>query len=350
VPVEVAEIERGAIESRRVFTGTLEAAAQFVVAAKVGGRIERIDLDLADAVTRGQVVAQLEDAEYRQAVAQARAELAVARAQGAANNKALEIARRAYARVSDLHDRGITSEQELDEVMAEKLRAEAQTEIATAQMQRARAALREAEIRQDYTRVTADWPEGDEERIVAARHADEGETVATNAPLLTIVDLDPVNVIVYVTEKDYAALAERQAVSLTTDAYPGETFDGEVARVAPVFRSESRQARVELRVSNPDRRLKPGMFVRAETVLARVEDATIVPEDALVTRDGQHVVFVVSDDGRTVTARPVEVGVREGGRVQVSGDQVTGRVVTLGQQQLEDGTDVTIPPDSPGAT
>ena len=123
----------------------------------------------------------------------------------------------------------------------------------------------------------------------------------------------------------------------------------EVARIAPVFRSESRQARVELRVNNPDRRLKPGMFVRAQTVLARVEDATVVPEDALVTREGRNVVFVVSDDGKTVNERPVEVGVREQGRVQVIGEGLTGRVVTLGQQQLEDGTEVTIPPDSAAA-
>src|SRR5690606_19514167 len=125
VPVEVTEVRRGPMERRRVFTGTLEAAASVDVAAKVGGRVERIAVDLGDVVTRGQLVAELDDEEYRQAVAQARAELAVATAQKAAAEKALEIARRAFQRVEGLYGRSISSEQELDTARAAKLEAEA---------------------------------------------------------------------------------------------------------------------------------------------------------------------------------------------------------------------------------
>ncbi|HEX9584948.1 MAG TPA: efflux RND transporter periplasmic adaptor subunit, partial [Gammaproteobacteria bacterium] len=80
VPVEVAPIERGPIEYRRTFTGTLEPRAEFVVAPKISGRIQQLNADLADRVTRDQLVAKLDDDEYVQSVAQAEADFAVAKA------------------------------------------------------------------------------------------------------------------------------------------------------------------------------------------------------------------------------------------------------------------------------
>jgi RND family efflux transporter MFP subunit len=180
---------------------------------------------------------------------------------------------------------------------------------------------------------------------VSERFVDEGDTVAANTELFSIVELDPLNAVFFVTEKDYGSLHAGHSAKLTTDAFPGETFEGHIARVAPVFRETSRQARVELEVDNADHRLKPGMFVRAEIVLDRVEDATIVPVDALVTREGHSVLFVVEEDIGRVSMVPVKVGIREGSRVQVSGDRVGSRVVTLGQQLLDDGARITIPAD-----
>ena len=351
VPVEVAAIEHGPIERRREFAGSLEASAEFIVAPKVAGRVKRISVDLADVVTRGQVVAELDDEELLQAEAQARANLAVARAQAGAAEKAVEIAKRNYNRVSDLRERDIASEQEFDVARSDKAGADADLEVARAEVLRASAAHRAAEIRSGYAQVIADWSDGDEQRVVASRFADEGSTVAANAPLLTIVDLDPVVVVVHVTESDYAVLAPGIPVSVRTDAFRGESFAGEISRVAPVFRAESRQARIEITVPNGDGRLKPGMFVRVRAVLERVEQATIVPAAALVERGEQTVVFTLAADGSTVEERAVEVGIREGERVAVSskdGRPLEGRVVTLGQQQLVDGTAIVIPEfDSP---
>lgn len=342
IPVEVADVRKAPMEHRRTFTGTLEAAASVDVAAKVAGRVEKIGVDLGDIVQRGQVIAELDAEEYAQAVAQAKADVAVAEAERSAAAKTVEITRRAFKRVEDLHSRSIAADQELDTLRAEKLTAEAQVAVTGSRVSRARAALKAASIRMEYTRVVADWSDGDESRVVAARHVDEGVTVAANTPLVSIVELDPVVVVVYATEKDYASLHAEQAVEIETDAFPGETFVGKVTRIAPVFRVESRQARVELTVENPDGRLKPGMFVRARTVLERIEDAVAVPKDALVDRNDEKVVFIVADDGKHVEQRPVEVGVESEGWVQVEGEGVSGRVVTLGQHQLEDGMEVSI--------
>ena len=80
VPVEVASIQHGPIELQRTFSGELEAQAEFVAAPKVSGRVERVLVNIADTVTRDQVVAELDNDEYVQAVTQAQADLAVAKA------------------------------------------------------------------------------------------------------------------------------------------------------------------------------------------------------------------------------------------------------------------------------
>ena len=341
-PVEVAPIERGPIELRRSFTGTLDAHAEFVVAAKIGGRIEAMTVDLADTVTRGQVVARLDNAEYLLAVTQAEADLAVAQANLAEARSQLTIAERELQRLDQLRERGVTSESQRDLAKADQLAKQAHVEVTRAQVTRARAALDTARIRLGYTEVSADWTGGSEQRLVAERYLDEGETVAANAPLLRIVELNPLTAVFFVTERDYALLHSGQRAELGTDSYPGEVFPGEIVRIAPVFRSDTRQARVEVRVDNSGLRLKPGMFARISLVLERVAETRIVPEQALVTRDGHSGVFVVAADGKSVAWREVSVGIRQGDRVQISAENLGSRVVVLGQQLLKDGSPIAI--------
>ncbi len=342
VPVEVAAIERGPIEHRRVFTGTLNPIAEFVVAPKVSGRVERLNVDLADMVTRGQVVAKLDDDEYVQSVAQAEAEYAVAKANQVEAESLLSIAERELQRVEKLRARGVASESQHDTAKADQLAKQARVQVTRAEVLRAQASLETARIRLGYTNVAAGWRGGRDQRVVAERYVDDGETVAANAPLLRIVEMNPILAVFFVTERDYTLLRTGQAVVLHTDAYPGEGFEGHIARIAPVFRESTRQARVEVGVDNAELRLKPGLFVRATVVLKRVEDAVIVPEQALVRRDGRDGVFVVADDAGSVAWREVEVGFRNEGRVQVRGDGLTQQVVTLGQQLLDDNTRVSI--------
>ena len=85
------------------------------------------------------------------------------------------------------------------------------------------------------------------------------------------------------------------------------------------------------------------MFIRATVVLAQVPEATIIPEQALTIRDDRSGVFIVSQDRKSVVWREVTVGIREGNRVQVEGDGLSGRVVTLGQQLVRDGSAIMIP-------
>jgi RND family efflux transporter MFP subunit len=305
--------------------------------------VERVIVKIADSVKRGQVVAELDNDEYVQAVAQAQADLLVAKANRSEAKSALEIVKREFKRTELLLKRGIASDSEFDAARQDRLAKQARLKVAAAQITKAESSLETANIRLGYTKVTAGWTGGDEHRIVAERYVDEGQTVAANAPLLLIVELHPVVGVVYVTERDYARLKSEQFVSLETDAFPGEQFPGRIERIAPVFRKSTRQARIEMTIDNPQHRLKPGMFIRATVVLAQVPEATIIPEQALTIRDDRSGVFIVSEDGRSVAWREVKVGIREGNRLQVEGEGLSGRVVTLGQQLVKNGSAITIP-------
>jgi RND family efflux transporter MFP subunit len=353
VPVEVQAVEHGPIELRRTFSGALEAGAEFVVAPKVGGRVERLLVNIADPVQRGQVVGELDNDEYVQAVAQAQAELAVAQANLAQARGVFDVASRDFERVRTLRGRGVASESQLDTARANQVAKKAEFEVAQAQVMRAEAALETARIRLGYTRITAGWSGGSDMWVVAERYVDEGGMVAANAPLLRIVELDPLIGVIFVAERDYSRLRPGQPVVLTTDAFSEREFPGRIERIAPVFKQATRQARVELAVDNPRQLLKPGMFIRATVTLDRLADAVIVPEEALVRRDDRTGLFLVGADGKSVSWHEVSVGIRDGTRVQVTGEGLSGRVVTLGQQLLRDGSAVLIPaarsaPEGPG--
>lgn len=337
VPVETGAVERGPLTYRRTVSGSLEAAAEFVVAAKVGGRIVRLDVDLSDPVERGQVVARLEADEFEQAVQQAEADLAVARASHAEAEGALEIAQRALERLKTLRTDGVASESQLDAALADEIASRAHLEVTAAGVARAEAALRSAHIRLAYCTVTADWPGADEVRVVGERFVDEGGTAPPNAALLSVVQLDPIIAVVFVAERDYRLLSVDQRATLATDAFPDRTFEGRVVRIAPVFQSATRQARVEVELENPSGALKPGMFVRATLELDHVADATSVPVAAVTERGGADAVLLLEESGDHVRWVEVRLGIREGERVQVLEPPIEGRVVTLGQELCDDG-------------
>ena len=337
-PVAVAPIERGGIDAFRVFSGSLEAGASFVVSAKIGGRVEQMMVDIGDVVTPSMVVARIDDAEYAQALAQAKADLAVVNASLAEAKSLFEISGRTLARTQTLQGRGVTSDAELDTARAEYMAQGAKVAVLDAQAVRAKAALKKAKIQLSDATIQAVWHGDNSARVVAERYVDDGAVVSANSPLLKIVDLTPVTAVFHVPEREYASLKVDQTVMLETDAWPGEKYEGHISRIAPVFQDNSRQARVEVHIPNVEQRLKPGMFVKTQVKVKSVESAVIVPADAIVNRDDTQGIFIVKKGTRIARWRPVTVGIRNSGRVEVRGDDLNGLVVTLGQQLIEDGS------------
>lgn len=342
VAVEVHPVERGTLRDVRQFTGTLESSARFTVATKVGGLVQSVLVDLGDRIEQGQVIARIDDAELVQAVAQADADLAVRRAELARARSDLSLAERDFERGEQLRERGIAAESQLDEIAARLGSARASMQLAEAQVSRAESALVLRRIELGYAQVTATWSENAAYGSVAQRYQDPGNTVQANAPIVSVVSLDPLKAVVTVTERDYAGLRIGQRAELTTDGSPGQAFEATIQRIAPVFSETSRQARIELSVPNPNGLLRPGMFARVRIVLTEVEAAGIVPLDALARRDAREVVFVLDDTGASVRMVEVTRGITELGRVQIMDPLISGRVVTLGQQLLQDGSPVRV--------
>lgn len=347
VAVEVAPVESGPMRDARTLSGTLQASSRFVVSSKVGGRIREMLVDLGDPVGRDQVIAQVDDAEFVQAVAQTEAELRVREATRDQAASALDLAKREHERVLQLREKGIAPESRVDETAAALASAQAALAVAESQVAQANATLELAKIRLSYATITANWSGSATSGLVSERHQDAGNTIQAGDPIVNVVVLDPLTVVVSVTERDYPQLSVGQSATLRTDALPGETFDATVVRIAPVFRESSRQARVELRVDNEDQRLKPGMFVRVTIVLRELVAESIVPVSALARRQGESVIYLVNEPaGTTVREVRVRPGVIEAGRVQVTpveeGVPIDGRVVVLGQHLLEDGATINI--------
>ncbi len=346
-PVEVAAITQGPIALRRSFSGSLEPRASIMLGAKLAARVEKLPLDIGDPIERGTTVAQLETGDLRQAVSSAEADLALERASYKAAVAERDRAARNLERFESLYAKKVTAESQLDEAKASAIAAAARVDEAAARVARAKADLTGAKIRLSYTQVEAQWPDGDDTRVVAERYVDPGDMVAANAPIYRVVEVDPITASFFVTERDYPRLKIGQLVTLATDAHPGETFSGKVERLSPVFATDSRQARVEVEVPNSDSRLRPGMFIRATVELESVSDATLVPANAIVRREGKDGVFRVTDDGERVEWREVQVGIQEGETVQIL-DALTGKVVILGHQLVEDGSKIKIPtPETP---
>lgn len=341
VAVEINEIAVGPIELLRTFTGTLDAHSQFVVAPKINGRVEKLSVDIADPVTPGQVVVTLDSDEYVQAVERAKAELEVENASLNEARSLLKIAQRELTRLKRLSERGNVSESQLDAARSDELAKQAMVAVSQARIARAAADLASARIRLGYTQIRADWEGGDHNRVVAERFVDAGETVSANAPLLRIVELNPITAVFFVTERDYAYVKPGQTAELATDAYPQQRFQAKVVRVAPVFQTATRQARVELEVENPQQWLKPGMFVRATVRLDRIEDAVIIPTQALTKRNEEEGIFSI-DDKKIAHWQAIQKGIQQGDKIQVLSPNITGKVVVLGQQQLKEGSRVRV--------
>lgn len=343
VAVEAAPVTTGAVADVRSFTGSVEAGNAFTVAPKIGGLVERVHVDIGDPVRRGQVVVELDDDEATQSLAEAEAELAVARAEREQARADTSLARRELERTRTLAQRELASQSELDTASARAEAQQAAVAVATARVSQREAALARARVQLGYTSVRADWPGEDANRVVGERLVNAGDTVAANTPLLTILDLTPVIIAFSAPESDYAHLSRGQPVRITADAFPRREFEGRIARIAPRFAEDSRQARIEVTADNDDGALKPGMFATARVTVDSADDATLVPTEAVVRRaEGPGVYHIVEDEPSTVRFVPIRIGIEGEERIQILEPELSGQVVTLGQQMLEDGAPVVI--------
>lgn len=357
-PVRVQKVQRTVD-----FVGTLSAYDEVTVSSEVEGRIASVAADLGDRVSRGQLLAKIEDTEFRLAVEQTREGLRetlsklgleklpppdfdVTRTSSVMKAQAeLENAQVNLKRMKTLFDEQIISAQEYDSAETRYKTAlsayknaneEARALVAAAYVKEAQ--MRTAQKKLKDTVIAAPIGGSVSKRFVSA-----GEYVKVAAPLFTLVQDHPLKLRGMIPERFAPEVQAGQAVEVKVDAFAGQLFKGRLTRISPSVEVASRSFLVEGLVDNPERRLKPGFFGKA-VILTKVDpNALTVPLQALVTFAGVSKVFVV-ENNRVARERVVRTGVRVGqNEIEITQGLKPGELVVVsGLARLTDGAPVRV--------
>ncbi|MGL4209141.1 MAG: efflux RND transporter periplasmic adaptor subunit, partial [Candidatus Adiutrix sp.] len=345
--LELGEAVYGPLREIGLYYGSLTAPQRFSVAPKVGGELKQLLVNIGDEIESGHLLATLDDDGFRLLRDQAAHQVDLAEAQYAEAQANLNLAQNDLDRQTSLIAKRIVSQADYESAENKLQQAHARLMVAASQLSGAQSQLADAELKLSYTQVRAVWPEN-ESRFIAERLADEGALLAANAPLVSVVSLNPLLVVVEVMEKDYPKITLGLLAELRTEAWPDEIFKGRVVRVAPVLSATSRQARVELEVDNADLRLKPGMFTEVFFIFRQTEDVWAVPLDVPFRRQDGFVIFLADENTKTVEIKPVRLGLVDKGYVELVGvSDINLPVVFLGQHLLEDGAPFAVPEHIP---
>ncbi|MBQ4279004.1 MAG: efflux RND transporter periplasmic adaptor subunit [Rikenellaceae bacterium] len=301
-PAHTAEIERIA-----EFTGTIEPDKQNNICPSTPVRIDEILVEVGDRVKKGQLLVKMDQTQYRQNAVQ------------------LANLETDFQRLKTVYEAGGASKQQVDQ---------AETQIAV---------LREA---------TANLKENIELRspidgVVTGRYYDAGDMFSLSpvdgvVGVLTVMQINPLKVIVHVSEQYFPEVKLGMPVDLLVDIYPDRTFNGKVSLIYPAIDASTRTFPVEVSIPNASGTLRPGMYARATLNLGK--DTGVVVSDLAVQKQigtNEKFVYVVKDS--TAERRTVTTGRQIGNEVHIlSGVDSGDQVVTAGITRLSDGAPVEV--------
>ncbi len=322
VPVTVAQVKVVHADRTVPVVGTLFPKDEATIAAEVEGKVEKTTVDFGDRVSAGQELAHIDTTTYSALANQATANLEKTRA--TATNAA-----RNLSRFQELRKGGIASTSDLDQ-------ASAQAQETAAEVRAAVAAEVVARLNVDRSRVKAPFAAAIADRIVGA-----GDFVKTGTPLFRVVNDLQLKFITSVPERYSSQIQKGQPAHFTVDAWPGETFHGNVLLISPAVNTKTRSLTFGILVQNPDRKLKANSYARGELILEKNAPTLQVPLEAVVSFSGLTKVFVV--DGGVARVREVQVGKIANGRQEILSGLKAGETVVLsGNSKLHDGAKVTV--------
>ena len=330
--VDTAQVEPHQFETTLEVLGELKPQAEVNVMSRISGRLQQVLVDRGDPVQEGQLLAVVDDIELRQQIIRSEAATAVARAgvnreEATYRNLLLQV-----KRFQDLHEEALISTQELEDLESRLFVAEAQRELAKAQVQQAEASLRELGIQQEQTRIYSPL-----NGFVGTRYLDPGALVSPSVSILSVLDVDRVKTVVPVVESAIQRVRVGLPAEIIVDAYPDRIYEGTVTRITPFLNPETRSVDVEIEIANSDNTLKPGMFARVKIDAKITRDALSIPRSALLTRGSQKGVYLLTEDMAAVF-QVIEIGQIKGNVVEVvEGLEEGVEVVNAGASNLNEG-------------
>lgn len=348
------------LDVKLTFTADIVAAQQAAIFSKVSGYIRRIHADRGDLVKAGQLLVEVDDLELQAVLQQARAALLtgeaglevarstlegqranlenqkanLARARAVADNDARQAQRmrtlfeRGLVSATDYENSRTTTESSAANVQAavaqlrvaevQVLTQESQVRLSEAQVETFRAARQLAETNLANTRLMAPFTGYISQRNLdngAAVSAQSAGTSTTSVGILVLQDIETVKLQIEVPERDISRVTVGAPVAITADPYQGRVFGGKVVRVVHSLDPRTRTMGVEVDIPNPDRKLKPGMFARAEVLVDTRKGALTIPLEALRVGEARPSVMVVK--GGIVEPVIVELGLSDSRVVEV---------------------------------
>ena len=344
VVVNVVKAERVTMLDERVYSGTTQAWSSFDIDPEVSARLVSLKFDIGDQIKKGDLIAQLDDSNYEQAVRQAEAELEVAKAKDVEVKALLKLRKSQFERLQLLHDRNATSDSEFENAESAMKVQEAALIQSEANFQDCEARLAAAKVKLDDTRIFADWNSGSDIRHVGDRYVDEGSLVSPGKPILKIIEINRIKARIPIIERDFRFLQVGQQAEVTTDAYPGVKFQGTVEMISNELAESTRTVVAILSIPNVDYRLRPGMFVRVRIILSEHRDTQTIPPNAILSRNDQRGVFLIDPTDQTAKFEPVKTGLEDRTRVEILSPifKPNDLIVTVGNHMLETGKSVEV--------
>ena len=334
--IDVATVGRHEIIDYVTVVGNLIGEATVDIVPRVGGRLEAIQVKLGDRVTKGQTVAKIEDRTIREQINQADASLSVNNANVISRQNDLKVAQNNFDRLKKSFDSGLLSKQALEDAESRYNSASSQVDVAKAQVIQTQARIDELKITMTDTTVLSPV-----DGFVGRRVLDPGAFAGANTVIMSVVDISSVRLISNLVEKDFRRIAPGVAALVEVDAFPGESFRGEVSRVAPIFDPATRTASMEIEVPNPGFRLKPGMYARVLLTAERRAGALSVPRNAVVDLENKRGVYTIEND--VARFKEVHTGLTDANFVEILDGITEGtRVITVGALALRDGDRVIV--------
>lgn len=300
--VKIAKVTSEDIPQTETYTATVESDVKNDIAPNTPYRIEKIYVDVGDNVRQGQVLVQLDASNLQQLKLQV-------------ENQKIE-----FNRTSQLYQVGGASKAEYDN-------AKLQLDVLSTQLK---------QLMQN-TQLTAPIS-----GVVTARNYDSGDMYSQGQPVLTIEQINPVKVMVNISEVYYKQVFKGMPVDIELDAYEGETFYGKVTIVYPTVDQSTHTFPVEVTINNSSQKVRPGMFARA-TVNFSDKNHVLVPDEALVKQIGAGDRYVYIYKNGKVSYNKVELGKHIGTKYEIlSGVNPGDDVVIAGQSRLANGKEVEV--------
>jgi len=329
-------------------SGYVVAQRKAAVASKITGRLIALSVEEGSRVRTGEIIARLEDEDTRAACDQAAANLKNAQAQTARTRADENDATQNYRRKKELLRRDVIARAEFDTAEARYLSAKATVAAAEASQKAGEAALKAAQVALDYALIRAPF-----DAVVLTKNADIGDIVTplgaaanAKAAVVTIADLNSLQVEADVSESNLALVKMGQPCEIQLDALPDARFRGVVHMIVPTADRTKATILVKVRFVDPDARILPEMSAKVAFLSRspRPEEQrlrTSVHASTLVTRNGRLVAFRIAED--RVREVPVKKGETFGDLVEVlAGLQSGDRVVLKPSTRLRDGSRIKI--------